>query len=229
MLSRSFQRRTVWLIGTGLSTGGKRWNPVWPFIEGNPVGSPASSEQVQELARPFCAAIDALAEHNRTLPRDQWPVNPLNGQQYKPLVGRTSQQIGELSLGLELSTLLGVPVFSFISDSDAGNELVCLTAPGEVRRACCQREDGLVLEFVNRVVNVSPECPPALAGIAKVRSARPQRDHFGNELHEFVRAELNAYAGDGFADGENVLPEIDELVLVGERTGTGKYQARHSD
>ena len=127
VLSRSFQRRTVWLIGTGLSTGGKRWNPVWPFIEGNPVGSPASSEQVQELARPFCAAIDALAEHNRTLPRDQWPVNPLNGQQYKPLVGRTSRQIGELSLGFELATLLGVPVFSFISDSDAGNELVCLT------------------------------------------------------------------------------------------------------
>jgi hypothetical protein len=194
--ARSFRRRTVWLIGTGSAPHrGRKWDPGdHPFAEEAPLGSPSAVAAVRALARPFYDAIDRLA----------------------------GTQSMELSLGHEMAALLGVPVLSFLSDPDADDELVCINEPTAVRRVVCQRA-GLVLEFTGGVLEVSPSCPPALADLRGVRSAASPRPY--NEfIHGLVVAEVDAFAGSGFADPVQVLPGVSELTLLGERTGGGRYR-----
>jgi hypothetical protein len=72
-------------------------------------------------------------------------------------------------------------------------------------------------------LEVSPECPPELADIPGVRSAAAPRPY--NEfIHGLVVAEVDAFAGAGFADPDQVLPCVRELTLLGERTSGGRYR-----
>jgi hypothetical protein len=220
--SRPFKKRSVWLVGTGTGSRSKKWDPGdHPFAEEAPTGGRAYVARVQELAAPFCKAIDAIVAYSRKLPKSQWPMDPFTGKPRQPYAGRSSRQIGELSLGQQIATLLGVPVLSFISDADADDELACVNEPGKVRRVYCQRA-GLVLEFADGVVSVSPECPDYLAKIRGVRIAVKRRK-YSDEMHGPVIREIDAFAGKGFADPDQVLPGVDELVLVGERTRNGGY------
>ena len=221
--SRPFRKRTVWLVGTGTGLRDKKWDPGdHPFAEEAPPGSRTFVARVRELAAPFCEAVDAIVAYGRKLPKSRWPVDPFTGKTRRPDAGRSSRQIGELSLGQQIATLLGVPVLSFISDDDADDELACVNEPGKVRRVYCQRA-GLVLEFADGVVSVSPECPDHLARIRGVRTAVTRR-RYSDEVHGPVIREIDAFAGRGFADPDQVLPGVDALVLVGERAGDGGYR-----
>jgi hypothetical protein len=211
--SRKFKQRTIWVIGTGTGPRGKKWNPGdHPFAEAAPLGSPQFIERIRELARPFCDVIDRLAA------LDARPAaNPVTSG-----LPPAESRFGELSLGQQMTALLGVPVLSFLSDPDNGDELACINEPGAVRRIACQCA-GLVLEFVGGVLEVSPMCPATVAGIPKVRSAASPRP-YNKFMHGLVVTEVDAFAGIGFADADQVLPSVGELPLLGERTSGGKYR-----
>lgn len=206
--SRSFQSQTVWLVGTGKRLSNKKWDPGdHPFCEAAPNGSKTFVTRVQELAKPFCEAIDAITENNRLLGET---------------IGTKSWQIGELSLGQQIATILDIPVLSFISDEDNDDVLACIHEPGTVRRILCRRTE-LILEFADGIVSVSPECPEHLSGITGVQSAVTPRQ-YENVMHEIAIDEIDAFVGEGFADPDQVLPGIDELTLIGERNRNGDYR-----
>jgi hypothetical protein len=222
--SRTFKGRPIWLIGTGTAPRGKQWDPGnHPFAEGSPNGSRTYISRIQQLAQPFCQAIDALAEENRKLPKDEWPISPLTQKPFRPFVGRSSRQIGELSLGQQMATLLEVPILSFISDPDSDDELSCINEPGKVHRILYQRSQ-LVLEFVEGVLSISPECPEFLLDIPNVRTAVPRRK-YNDTMHGMVIKEIDAFAGKGFSDPDQILPGVEELSLIGERSRDGRHRS----
>jgi hypothetical protein len=218
--TRVFKRRTSWLIGTGCISAGKKWDPGGhPFAQAAPCGSKQFVQMAKKHVRPFYDVIGKVDSRTQS--------TAVNYFTMKPVAHKTAGskiELGELSLGLQLATLLGVPVCSFLSDPDDDRELICLSEPASITRVVCRRA-GLVLEFTKGILSVSPKCPESLAKIPGVRSARPIR-RYPYPYHSMVVAEINMYAGKKYADPDQVLPDVKNLGLIGERRTGGAYRSR---
>jgi hypothetical protein len=118
---RMFQdkEQKVWFVGTRNNL--KKWaKDDTPFCEFAPSGSPKFVKQAMETAAPFCKALDELC----AFAKESLPGSQFVG--YGP-----SRKIGELSLGLQMATLLGTRVFTFIDDDDPVEAiLACVCEPG---------------------------------------------------------------------------------------------------
>jgi hypothetical protein len=192
-----------------------------------------------ETAAPFCKAFDELC----TFAKESFPP----GSQF---VGcGPSKSIGELSLGLQMATLLGTRVFTFIDDDDPIQAiLACVCEPGRVVRVRCEKagihllfEDGAtsVSNVTDPVVTPDPEDDTAeftpdsvtdlgpiverLARLAGVKKGRPPSDTFGLSK-KLVSEELNTFVGADVADPDTVVPEYASMRLVAQRTAGGKVK-----
>jgi hypothetical protein len=233
---RLFQHneRKIWFVGTRKNL--KKWvKDDTPFCEFAPAGNPKFVQLAMETAAPFCKAFDEICAFAR---------ESLPGSQY---VGYgPSKKIGELSLGLQMATLLETRVLTFIDDDDPEEAiLACVCEPGRVVRARCEKA-GVHLLLEAGEVSFCPitgegvppeqeadveEFPPGpvidlgliverLARIPGVKEGRLPSDTFGWSK-KLVSEELNTFVGADIADPDTVVPEFASMRLLAQRTAGG--------
>jgi hypothetical protein len=215
----------VWFVGTRSNL--KKWaKDDTPFSEFAPSGSPKFVKLATETAAPFCQAFDELC----ACVRDALPGSQFVG--YGP-----SKRIGELSLGLQMATLLGTRVFTFIDDDDPVEAiLACVCEPGRVVRVRCEKA-GIHLLFEGGATSVCPIAEggtPAdgfdpgrvvdrLARIPGVKKGRRPGDYLGWSK-QLVSQELNAFAGADIAEPDSVVPDYTRMTLLAQRTAGGRVK-----
>jgi hypothetical protein len=235
---RLFQhkKRKLWFLGTRSNL--KKWQVNDdPFCELAPAGSPEFVKLAAETAAPFCAAFDEL----HALAKEALP-----GSQYAGF--GPSKKIGELSLGLQMATLLGTRVFSFIDDDDPCEAIFsCICEPGRVVRARSQKA-GVHILFDGGTAAVSqvgkarkpsafravyPEgyTPPQLfdvgpvvdrlATLPGVKKGKKPKD-YADWSKQLVSQELNAFAGADIAEPDTVVPSYASMKRLAQRTAGGK-------
>jgi hypothetical protein len=236
---RMFQNKEqkVWFLGTRNNL--QKWaKDDTPFCEFGPSGCPKFVQLATETAAPFCKAFDELC----ACAKESLPGSQFVG--YGP-----SKKIGELSLGLQMATLLGTRVFTFIDDDDPVEAiLACVCQPGRVVRARCEKA-GIHLLFEEGATSVCPitdqgvppdheadpeEFTPApvidlrliverLARIPGVKHGRLSSDTFGWSK-KLVSEELNSFVGADIADLDTVVPDYASMRLLAQRTAGGKVK-----
>lgn len=228
----------VWFIGTRVNV--KKWEKNDdPFAEFAPRGSPKFVKLVAATAPSFCKAFDEIhAFAKEALPKSQFTG-------YGP-----SKRIGELSLGLQMATLLGTRVLTFIDDDDPDEAvLACISEPGRMVRARCEKA-GFHLLFENRTTTVSqmairdnkppvrvayPEgfTPPTpvdvrpvmdrLAMIDGVKIGKWPKGYSGWS-QQLVGQELDAFVGMEMAEPDTVVPSFANMKLLAQRAAGGKIK-----
>jgi hypothetical protein len=226
--------RKVWFVGTRKNL--KKWGKEDdPFTEFAPLGSPRFVKLAVEAAASFCKAFDAL---------HAFAVNALPDSQFTGF--GPSSRVGELSLGLQMATLLGVRVLSFIDDDDPDEAVFAVVCePGRVVRARCEKL-GVHLLFEGGVTTVAPitkrgdpwasgltfpgASPVDLAplmgrllAIPGVRAGEQPADYFGWSK-QLVSQELNAFVGAEIAEPDTVVPGYASMRVVAQRTAGGKVK-----
>jgi hypothetical protein len=237
---RMFQhkKQKIWFVGTRSNL--KKWpKDDTPFCEFAPSGSAHFVKLATETAAPFCKALDKLC----ALAKEAVPGSQFVG--YGP-----SNKIGELSLGLQMATLLGTTVFTFIDDDDPVEAiLACVCEPGRVVRARCEKAFVHLL-FADGATSVCPvtnqgDIPPnqavypegvtsapvfdldlvveRLAQISGVKRGRLPGDYSGWSK-QLVSQELNTFVGAEIAEPDTVVPDYARMRLVAQRTAGGKVK-----
>jgi hypothetical protein len=232
------KQQQVWFIGTRVNL--KKWEKNDdPFSEFAPQGSPKFVKLAAETALSFCQAFDEL----HAWAKEALPDSQFTG--YGP-----SKRIGELSLGLQMATVLGKRVFSFLDDDDPDEAiLACVCDPGRIVRARCEKA-GVHLLFENMTTTVSqmtnrgnvppiqvvyPEgfTPPPpvdmgpvvdrLATITGVKKGQQPSDYFGWSK-QLVSQELNAFVGAEIAEPDTVVPSYANMKLLAQRAAGGNIK-----
>jgi hypothetical protein len=228
--ARLFKTKTQQICFLGTRSNLKKWEKNDdPFSEFAPDGSPKFVKLARETAASFCSAFDEL----HTFAKQTFPDSQFAG--FGP-----SKRIGELSLGLQIATLLGATVLSFIDDDDPDEAiLACVCEPGRLVRARCEKA-GIHLLFtdggttVSQVTNrgASPVVqvnyaegftPPPIVNLAPmlervsaipgVKRGKPPRDYTGWSK-QLVSQELNAFVGSEIAEPDTVVPSYRSMKLV---------------
>lgn len=154
--ARLFEKKKdkVWWIGT--RHGLKKWTKKDdPFSEFAPDGSPKFVKLAKETASSFCETFDEL---HKILKKDA-PGSQYIG--YGP-----SKKLGELSLGLQIATMLGTRVLSFIVDDDPDEAiLICISEPERIVKIRCEKA-GIHFHFESEATIVSAVQEPEI-GIAQ--------------------------------------------------------------
>ena len=205
------KKKPAWFIGT--RSLGK--NMTWPkdedpFAEISPDGAAKFIRTVQDSAKPFCAAFDWL--HARMIP-------------HVPDIYGPSKLIGELSLGMQIATLLECPVFSYLSDPDYLAELACVNEPALVTRIRCQYGpfhllyDGSAVES-SSTINDGPAAEDFKA-LIKLPGVREMKKPPTSQPTELLCKELNDFVGAAIADSTDITPNLDDMAPIAQRTGSG--------
>jgi hypothetical protein len=190
LLSYSANDRSLWFIGTRSDV--QLWrNDDYPFAEFAPNGEARFGKLVARLAAPFCRAFDELFRQERASEPD------------RPFFG-PSENVGELSLGLQIATLLGQPVLSMILDDDYGAALACITAPERVTRIRSAKLQ-MHLTFENGTLETS-----------SANGASPQG---------LIGQELDAFVGFHVSDPIGIVPPVNKMRLIAQRCSGGRIQA----
>lgn len=230
--------RNLWFIGTRANL--KKWGKTDdPFSEFAPLGSPKFAKLAADSATPFCLALDELCGFAKEFFSDS------------PFVGfGPCKKIGELSLGLQISTLVGKRVLTIIDDDDPVEAMfACACDSGRVIRARCEKagihlvfEGGetIVSQVTNRG-NMPPHgaIPPEgfsptptidmssvldqLARIPGVRKGSQPPDYVGWSK-QLVSQELNAYVGANIAVPDTVVPSYSTMKLLAQRAAGNKIK-----
>ncbi|QEL16445.1 hypothetical protein [Limnoglobus roseus] len=231
------KERKIWFIGTRANL--KKWEKNDdPFSEFAPAGNPRFVKQAAGTASSFCQSFDAIHDFARTLPDSQYAG-------YGP-----SKRVGELSLGLQLASILGTQVVSFVDDDDPTEAvLACVCEPGRVVRVRCEKA-GFHLLFEKATTKASRmsnrgDVPPVrllypagfsppppidagpvvdrLAAIPGVRTGRQPKGYFGWSK-QLVSQELNLFVGEEIADPDTVVPGYAGMELLAQRAAGGKVK-----
>jgi hypothetical protein len=206
-----------------------------PFTEFASLGSPRFVKLATETAASFCKAFDAL----HAFAVEAFPDSQFTG--FGP-----SSRVGELSLGLQMATVLGARVLSFIDDDDPDEAmLAAVCEPDRVVRARCEKL-GVHLVFEGGVTTVAPltkrgdtqasavpfpGAPPVdlapvvgrLVTIPGVRAGEQPAHYFGWSK-QLVSQELNAFVGTEIAEPDTVVPGYASMRVAAQRTASGKVK-----
>lgn len=189
LLSYSANDRLLWFIGTRSDV--ELWrNDDYPFAEFAPNGAAQFVKLADSLAGPFCRAFDELCDEEDS----SAPGRPFFGP---------SENVGELSLGLQIATLLGQPVLSMISDDDYGAAFACITAPEKISRIRSAKND-VHLTFENGRLQTSS------AG-----DISPQ---------DLVKQQLDAFVGFQVSEPIGIIPPVEKMKLIAQRCSGGPIQ-----
>lgn len=189
-----------------------------PFAEFAPVGAPQFVQAAVATAAPFVRAFDWL--HGRM--SEIAPGYPVLGP---------AARVGELSLGLQIATLLGRPVLSYLSDADYDAELACVSEPDRVARVRCLYA-GLHLLFdggaeVQACAAVDHDnVQEFLRGVCSLPGVRKVRKPSGltGATKSIGCEELDRFVGAPIADEMQITPDWRKMVPVAQRTGTGEVK-----
>ncbi|MEZ5943838.1 MAG: hypothetical protein R3C18_20775 [Planctomycetaceae bacterium] len=195
-------------------------NMAWPegddpFAEFAPDGISDYVEKVQVTAKAFCEAFDWL--HGRMSELD--PDFPIYGP---------SESVGELSLGMQIATLLECPVFSYLSDPDYLAEIACVSEPNSVVRVRCQvgpihlrYEGGEVAAFLTTDNGPFGAIFNEFCDQTGVRKLE-QSSEPGDQAMGFIAQELDRFVGVAIADPMHVTPDYQkEMSPIAQRTKKG--------
>lgn len=223
----SHKKQKVWFIGTRSNV--KKWGKDDdPFVEFSPDGSAKFVQRVAETAASFCKAFDEL----HAFAKAKLPGSQFTG--FGPC-----KKVGELSLGLQIATLLGTRVFSFIDDDDPVQAvLACVCEPDRVLRARCEKitahllyENGVTTVFVGKFYSSSGVADPdadlvnRLAKIPDVRKGKLPKDYPFGHSKELVSKELNDFVGAEIAEADTVVPNYANMKVLLQRASGGKLKA----
>jgi hypothetical protein len=214
----SFAKRIIWLIGTRSNV--KKWNADDdPFAEFAPLGSPKFAKLAAASAPSFYGSFDTVNDF----------VQEHVGENGPPAFGRC-KQIGELSLGVQLASLLNQKVLSLIDDEDVGS-LVCISEPQRLVRIQCsilafdllfeKNVTTVTLATKNSKIDISP-VQKSLATIEGVKIAKRILDPMRPNL--FIPEQLNDFVGAKIAEAVTVFPDFRELTLIAQRASGGKVR-----
>jgi hypothetical protein len=236
---RLFQRKKqkVWFIGTRSNV--TKWEKDDdPFSEFAPSGSAKFVKLAMESAASFCRAFDELCAFEKEAFDPEF-------MSFGP-----SKKVGELSLGLQIASLLGKRVYTFIDDDDPMQAILACTAePDRIARIRCDKS-GIHFLFDDRTTTVSrmtnfgnippikvtyPEghTPPPvvdmapvlerLARISGVKKGKQPADYFGWNK-QLVSQELNVFVDAEIAEPDTVVPSYTGMKLLAQRAAGGKVK-----